>query len=341
MSFSKRLRILFTLAALGMGGQLCLAQDPIQPPEGIPIESDWLYRQHYAQVQEIMQSPLDQREAKLESYFKKLDPKMKIYQYMEGFFGQIIRDYTAAGETDKAQALQARMPKLFPNSAAVKARQQGQALQDAWQKQDFATVIKLGEPVYQKSPNDQLLFMLGQSYIQTGNEAKAAEFSEKIVDKVGAKQAIYYAVWLADYHLRKGEREKATARYDQILKAFPSSPPEGWKAADWKPIQARAYELKATDAYIKKDFPTAIANYEKSLQAVPKNDNAYLYIGLSQWKLQDLDKAMASFAKAVVLGKAQAAKARQYLEQIYKPRNNDSLEGLDALLEKARKELGM
>ena len=341
MSFSIRKQIVLILAILVLGSPLCLAQDPIKPPEGIPEESDWLYRQHYEQVQEIMKLSLDTRESVLESYMKKLNPKNKIGQYMEGFFGQLIRDYAAAGQNAKADALRGRMATLFPNSAAVKAQKQAEALQDAWQKQDYATVIKLAEPMYQQNPSDQLMFMLAQSYVSTSNQAKGVEFSQKVINSVGVQKGIYYAAWLADHYLRQGDQAKATSQYAQIVKAYPGSPPEGWKAVDWDPIRTRSYELSATAAYIKQDFSGAISNYEQLLRVSGHSDSAYLYIGLSHWKLGDLDKAMASFAKAVVIGKAQAAKAREYLEQIYKPRNEDSLDGLDVLLEKAKQALGI
>ncbi len=67
----------------------------------------------------------------------------------------------------------------------------------------------------------------------------------------------------------------------------------------------------------------------------PNNDLTYLSMGLSYWKLQQLEPAMDAFAKAVVLGKDYAAKAREYLEQIYKPLNGDSLDGLDGVLAEA------
>ena len=35
---------------------IALAQEPYQAPEGIPPESDFVYRKHYEEVQAIMQS---------------------------------------------------------------------------------------------------------------------------------------------------------------------------------------------------------------------------------------------------------------------------------------------
>ena len=62
---------------------------------------------------------------------------------------------------------------------------------------------------------------------------------------------------------------------------------------------------------------------------------------MCKWKSQDLDGAMASLARAAVLGKTMAKKAQDYLEQIYKPRHNNTLDGLDELKAKAKSDVGL
>jgi tetratricopeptide (TPR) repeat protein len=101
-------------------------------------------------------------------------------------------------------------------------------------------------------------------------------------------------------------------------------------------VKGTAYTTLARAAYDKQNFAAAIQNYTESLRYSPKSDLTYLSMGLSYWKLQQLEPAMDAFAKAAVLGKDQAAKAQEYLEQLYKPLNGDSLDGLDGLLAKAR-----
>jgi tetratricopeptide (TPR) repeat protein len=101
-------------------------------------------------------------------------------------------------------------------------------------------------------------------------------------------------------------------------------------------LKGTAYTTLARAAYDKENFSGAIQNYNESLRYSPKNDLIYLSMGLSYWKLQQLEAAMEAFAKAVVLGKDYAPKAQEYLEQIYKPLNGDSLDGLDGVLAKAR-----
>jgi len=121
-----------------------------------------------------------------------------------------------------------------------------------------------------------------------------------------------------------------------LLKAYPQGTPAGWKAEQWNSLQGTAYTTLARASYDKQNFAGAIQNYTESLRYSPKNDLIYLSMGLSYWKLQQLEPAMDAFAKAVVLGKDYAPKAQEYLEQIYKPLNGDSLDGLDGVLAKAR-----
>jgi hypothetical protein len=51
------------------------------------------------------------------------------------------------------------------------------------------------------------------------------------------------------------------------------------------------------------------------------------------------DKAIIALSKSVVLKGPTEAQAKTELEKLYKTRNNDSLDGLDAVLAKAAEEL--
>ncbi len=314
------------------------AQEPIELPEGVPPESEWAYGQHLGQVEEMMKvSDLAERERQLESFMKKLHPKSKVLQYYESFFSRTVEDYQKAGQTQEAAALTGKMLQLFPNSVSLLA----QGLRDAVQKQDYGTVIELGEKLQATKPDQQTTILLAQSYIATNNAAKASEYSQKALQALGPKEGLYFAYWLATYHTGQRQMDKAVEYYDMVLKAYPQGTPSGWNAGQWNTIKATAYNTLARVAYDKENYPGAIQNYGESLRYLPQNDLAYLSMGLSYWKLQQLEPAMDAFAKAVVLGKDNSAKAREYLEQIYKPLNSDSLDGLDDMLAKARTELNL
>ncbi len=328
-------KVLIILFSIGFTAAPSLGQDPVAAPEGIPVESNWLYRKHYAQVQEIMKAPLAQREGKLTTYYNKLHQKAQMRKNMSGFFGQVVNDYKAAGKTAEAEALTSRMMELFPH---LKPSPE-QELQQAYQSKDYARVIQLGEKQYASKPASSTAAMLAHSYIATKNGPKAVDYSQKALQALGTKEGAYFAVWLAEYYRAQQDVGNALKYYSLLTRAFPNEGPPGWEARHWYEILESAHNLKATDAYLKDDFKTAIESYYESLKYNPKNEQAYLFIGLAHWKQQEMDEAMGAFAMASVLDRPGSAKARGYLEQIYKARNSDSLDGLDDLLDGARQAL--
>ena len=323
------------VACLWMAGGSVLAQEPIEAPEGIPVESDWLYRKHYEQVQGIMQAPLDHREGLLESFYRKLPRMAKMRQVMVSFFGQIVKDYEAAGKSQEAKALTAKMLNLFPELKPSPEQLLGQA----YQSKDYARVIEMGEKMYASKPDSTLAAMLADSYIATKNGPKALEYSQKVLQAIGPKEGVYFAVWLAEYYTSQQDLNHAMKYYDQILRAFPEQVPPKWDAGRWSQVVATAHNLRANDAYLRSDYREAIEQFYESLKYSPRNEQAYLFIGLSHWKEKEMDEAMGAFAMATVLDRPGSAKARGYLEQIYKARNSDSLDGLEELLNSARQAL--
>jgi tetratricopeptide (TPR) repeat protein len=331
-----------------ISAQSLLAQEPYQAPEGIPPQSDFVYRKHYDEVTKIMQNPdLGQREQQLETYMGKLHPKSKILQYMENFFGQIVKDYAAAGRDADAKALTQKMARLFPGSDSALPQQ----FQSAFEKKDYATAIPLGEKLLTKNPNDaQILWMLAQCYLGTNNTSKMVSHAPKVVQALGAKKGVYYVAWLGDYYRGQGDTARAAQYYGMLLDAYPSGMPEGWETARWNGLKANAHMVRATNSYLNKNYEAATSDYYSALQYAPNNDAAYLYMGLSFWKhssgledlarLEQLNQAVTAFARAVAMEGPNQAKAQQYLEQVYKPLNNNTLEGLDKVLEKAKTDVG-
>ena len=315
-----------------------MGQDPIELPEGVPPESDWAYSKHLEQTQEIMKnSDPAQREAQLENFRTKLDPKSKILPYFESFFNQTAEDYRAAGNNSAADALVGKMMGLYPDSPALIAKE----LQGATERQDHPNIIRYGEKLYATNPDPQIGRILAESYIATNNTAKSVEYSAKTLEALGPQDGVFFAYWLAGYYAGQNETDRALQYYNVVLGAFPNSSPPGWSADQWNGVKATAFSVRGRDAYVKKDYPTAIANYSEVLKYQPQNDFIHLYIGLSFWRLQRLEDAQGALAKAVVLGKDYAGQAREYLEQIYGPLNGDTLEGIDEVLNQARTALNL
>ena len=326
--------MIFTAGLCVPGGPV-LAQEPFEAPEGIPVESNWLYRKHYDQVQKIMGAPLDQRESQLENFHRKLHARAKMRAVMVSFFGQIVKDYEAAGKRAEAKALNAKMMDLFPQLKPTPEQELGQA----YQAKNYAQVIQLGEKMYARKPDSTLAAMLADSYIATQNGPKALEYSQKALAALGTKEGVYFAVWLAEYYRSQQDVNNARKYYDQLIQTFADQVPAGWDAQRWSQILGTAYGLNASNAYLREDHQAAVQQFYESLKYSPKNEQAYLFIGLAHWKEQEMVKAMGAFAMATVLDRPGSPKARGYLEQIYKSRNSDSLEGIEDLLDRARQAL--
>ena len=330
----KLIRSLLGLTLFLVIGQFTfiLAQAPYQAPEGIPPESDFVYRKHYEEVQAVMQSPLAERAAKLEAYMKALHPQSKILGTMEAYFRQIAEQLKAAGNTGAADALNKKIATLFPNSDSVVSQQ----LQQAFQAKDYAKSIQLGEKLLATNPgNKTILNILAASYIQTNNQAKAVATVPKAIEAIGAKNAPALVIWMADYYKAQNDIPKALSYYNQALGAFSAGSPE------YKTLKMTVGTLEGTQAFKAQKFDEAAAAFTQVVTIDPKNDGAYLYLGLSYWRLQKLEEAQTAFAKATVLGKGTSAKAREYLLQIYKPLNGGSEEGLDKVLATAKASLGI
>lgn len=308
-------------------------QSPLKLPEGVSPESNFAYTKHLEQIQEIMaNSDLAQRETQLENFMTQLHPKSQVLQYYESFFGQTVEDYRSAGNTAGADALMDKMMQLFPDSPATIRKE----LQAAMERQDHSSIIEHAGKLYANDPTPQVGRILADSYIATSNVPKAVEFSSKTLEALGPKDGVGYGYWLAVYYAGQKDADRALEYYDTVLGAFPDSVPTGWSVEQWNGVRATAFSMRGRDAYAKKDYPMAIANYTEVLKYQPQNDFIHLYVGLSFWRLQRLEDAQGALAKAVVLGKDYSGKAREYLEQIYKPLNAGTLDGIDAILDQAR-----
>jgi tetratricopeptide (TPR) repeat protein len=128
----------------------------------------------------------------------------------------------------------------------------------------------------------------------------------------------------------------------KVMDVYGDKVPPNTQEAQWNATRAFAYGVLASGVYAKKDYAKAQELYEKVAKFDPKRDDAYYYIGMSKWQSKDPEGAIDAFAKCVVLNKpATAPKAQKYLEDLYKARHNDTLDGLDQVLGKAKSDLGI
>ena len=335
----------------------------------ISLLSDYYYKRDFARYEEIKKETDPQKQAGLLIAFLKERSINRIIPYISQDYLNIVAGYLGKKEWDKAISMAEEMMAALATEKAVdQAVESGdvtvieknvedfkqQLLQTRTQMQqailtahfssgNWTKAAEIQEQLNAAAPSIQGVQLLAEIYLQMQNYDKFLENAKKIIAEIPIDQPVGFdaAFKAAQVYAQKNDMPAATDLYKKLMDAYGDKLPEGLTAAQWNPQRATAYTLLAQDPYSKKDYPKALEMFEKVVKADPQNGDAYYYIGLCKWQIDGQDAAVEPLAKSVVLNKTSAAKARQNLEQIYKAKNDDSLDGLDEIIAKAKASLGI
>ena len=325
--------------------------------------SDYMYnRRDLPRYEEIKKETDPQKLAGLLIEFMKERPINRLLPYIIPAYQNAIAAHINKQEWDRALSLVESMQAALPTDKAVADEEIPvgvdefmKQLQDARQtmrqlaltvyysSKNWAKAAELQEQLYKAAPSLQGLQLLADIYQQMQNTDKYLEVAQKIMAEAPISQPLGFSTTyqILQMRLQKNDIPGATELYGRLMDAYGDKLPQGVSEADWNQERARAYSLLAQDPYAKKDFRRALELFERVVKADPTNGDAYYYIGLCKWQIDGQDSAVEPLAKSVVLNKASAARSRQNLEQIHKAKNNDSLDGLDEVLAKAKSSLGI
>ncbi|MGW8181528.1 MAG: hypothetical protein ACWGQW_22595, partial [bacterium] len=90
--------------------------------------------------------------------------------------------------------------------------------------------------------------------------------------------------------------------------------------------------------YDQQKYSEAITFLQRALKA-EQYDAAYYFIALSLWKLDKVEDAINSFAKAELLKGNMQTQAKENLEKLYKALHNNTTIGIEKVYKKAQTEL--
>jgi tetratricopeptide (TPR) repeat protein len=241
-------------------------------------------------------------------------------------------------ETVKKQQLEEfQKTQLLPSRSLM----QRSLLAAFYQSSNWIKAAEIAEKMYAASPDKDLMPVLADIYLKMQNYDKYLDYGKKILSESTIEKEYPTAIQMAQIYIQKQDVNAATDLLSKVLDVYGDKVPASLQEAQWNPTRAFAYGVIAQGIYAKKDYPKALELYEKVLKFDPKRDDAHYFVGMSKWQSKDTEGAMEPFAKCMVLNKTYAKKAQQYLEQIYKARNKDSLDGLDKILAKAKADLGI
>lgn len=209
------------------------------------------------------------------------------------------------------------------------------------QAKNFPKAAETLEKLYAKSPDKKLLPTLAYVYKQFNND-KYLEYTQKILTEFPIEESYQTALEMVDFNLKKNDRKTAIELLSKIMAVYGEKIPPGIQEQAWNSTRAFAYYLIGYGIYETKDYPKAIESFEKAAKFDPKKEDTHYFIAQCKWRMKDYEGAINSFAKCVVIGGANySAKAKQYMEDLYKPLHNGTLDGIDQVLAKAKADLGI
>jgi tetratricopeptide (TPR) repeat protein len=355
---TRALRLAGTMAiAVALLVSFAGAQEKISPV------SDYQYKKDYAQYEGIKKEADLQKRADMLLAFMKEHPISRMLAYLAADYLECVKPHLQNKNWAKAISMEEELLKLMPTektvqAAAVPEPGAGDFLKNIlppgmktiqlallgtyFQAGNLPKAAEIGEAMYAAAPDKTMAASLADIYLRMQNYDKYLVYGEKILAEFPMSQAYGTALQMAQVYFQKQNAAKGLDLLSKVMEAFPDKTPPGLKEDAWNSQRAFFWSQKAADVYRQKDYPKAVELFEKVISITPKTDDApYYYIGMCKWNSKDPEGAIPYFAKAVVMGKANAAKAKQYLEELYKARHNDSLDGLDQVLAKAKSELGI
>jgi len=343
---------LFSLGVLQVFGW----QDKISPV------SDYQYKKDYAQYEGIKKEADAQKRADLLLGFMKERPISRMLTYVVADYLECVRPHIQGKNWAKVIAMEEALAALMPTEKTVQAAAvpepgageflknvlapahrtvQSALLAANYQAGNLPKAAEIGERLYAAAPDRGMAAALADIYIKLNNADKFATYAEKVVAEIPIEQSYTLALQLAGVYQQKNDLAKASGYAAKVMEAFGDKVPQGVQESVWNGSRAYAFGLLGLHAYANKDYPKTLEYYGKATQFSPKSDDAWYYTGMAKWRSQDPEGAIQAFAKCVVINKTMAKKAQEYLEQLYKARHNDTLDGLDQVLAKAKSELGI
>jgi len=310
------------------------AAAPPPQKEEIPPDSDYMYNKNRGAIDQIKGNP-----DALLAWVKANPRATRSISYAAAYYGQAVSE---ALKTDPQKAL--AMIQTFQAAAPGDETLTQLEMSAYIQAKNYAKAAEIGEKLYAKKPSIDMADLLYRLYAQANNQDKMLAYGEKLVTEVGMEKGFNVALQMANIHLQRKNNDKALALFSQVMGVYGDKVPPNVPEGQWNATRAGAFYLMAADSYTKKDLPKAIEQYEKVTKFAPTGDEAciaYYYIGMAKWSGKDQKGAIEPLARCVVLNKAQSAKAKEYLETLYKNENGGKLDGLDAVLAKAKSDLGI
>ena len=260
-------------------------------------------------------------------------PELSLVQYAIAEYGRALQEQIQKGQHEQVVTAGEAMLKYRPDEINLIT----QLCYSAYNSGQYAKAAEYGELAYASNPAAGFIQILTDAYQKTGNKQKYGEWRLKAIEELEPSQSFQFVEEIRTSEAR-AENWQQAGRYARKTLALLSKMDRSPNAseAEWnswvRKQRAISYLLLGRDAYEGQDWSSAVVNYQKVIQNSGDRNlkgEAHYYIGMSNWKENRLQPAMAAFAcGAAQNGSPHAGACDGYLIRLYKSTHNDSTAGI-------------
>jgi tetratricopeptide (TPR) repeat protein len=268
-------------------------------------------------------------------------PESKLKEHIVGAYERMLYDVQQAQDYEKLEWMAEKWLPLAENEL----RTIGYVAESAEKLGHKEKYIEYALKIFDAQPSSILAYYICEAYKGIGDNDKAMEWTLKLFEYPEFDDQFQLRYEFAQRYAGEGNLAKAAEYANLTLKSLAAAKkPEETAAADWnkatRSVKYNCHWLIGQNYYSRKSYEQAIKSLEQALNA-ERHDEPYYYIGHSLWKLDKIEEAILSFAKAEVLDGKTSSQAKEHLVSLYKALHNQTTIGIDKVYRRAKKELGL
>ena len=261
-------------------------------------------------------------------------PKSSLMSYIKPAYENLMHECSQAKQYALLEPLAEKWLKLNPGNIRTLAY-----IAEAAEKlgHDQKCVDTL-EEIYKLEPSGSMAVNILQTYRKINNQAKTNEWTEKIFkmpeydSDFGLRYGFVTRYMEAKNSAKAAEFARLTLKSADLVKE-----PSKEVQEQLRKVRYACYLIIGTSLYENGKFIEAIKSLQQSLQ-LEKHGEPYYYIGMCQWKQDQIEDAILSFARAELQGGDIAPQAKDKVEQLYKALHNNTTIGIDKVYRKVKGE---
>jgi hypothetical protein len=296
-------------------------------------ETDYSEDEYNAYDAASKEPNLEKRGTMLLDFIQKY-PKSTLMSYIKAAYETLLHECSQAKQYALLDTLAEKWLKVYPNNIQTIAY-----LAESAQKlgNDQKYVERL-QDIYNLDPKGSYAIDILRTYIKLKNQAKVAEWSEKIfkIPEYDADFGLRFD-FVQKYMEAKNSAKAAEFARLTLKSADLVKEPSKDVQEQLRKVRYACHLVIGTHLYDEGKLPDAVSSLKQALK-IEKHGEPYYYIGMCQWKQDQIEDAILSFARAELQGGDIAGQAKEKVEQLYKALHNNTTIGIEKVYRKAKEE---